>query len=198
MRRRGLEPPPGYPGPGPQPGNAGVISVQCVHLVPNVQPRGRYGRNGRSGRCHGCCHGPGPEVVGSVRRDPSSTDHARNLVSGSRRSPWWRPSGDEPKGAFGGAAVGTRVALAVSIAAPVVSALGPRRLVPVSVVVDPAAADGAGPMSPPRCTNPTSRDAALRDRETGAAGKPGGWVDASSFEHGRRDREARIIFPVVR
>jgi len=30
MRRRGLEPPPGYPGPGPQPGNPGVISVRCV------------------------------------------------------------------------------------------------------------------------------------------------------------------------
>jgi hypothetical protein len=30
MRRRGLEPPPGYPGPGPQPGNPGVRSVRCV------------------------------------------------------------------------------------------------------------------------------------------------------------------------
>ena len=30
MRRRGLEPPPGYPGPGPQPGNSTVISVRCV------------------------------------------------------------------------------------------------------------------------------------------------------------------------
>ena len=32
MRRRGLEPPPGYPGPGPQPGNPGVI---CVRIVPD-------------------------------------------------------------------------------------------------------------------------------------------------------------------
>jgi hypothetical protein len=30
MRRRGLEPPPGYPGPGPQPGNPGVISVRIA------------------------------------------------------------------------------------------------------------------------------------------------------------------------
>jgi hypothetical protein len=30
MRRRGLEPPPGYPGPGPQPGNSTVIYVRCV------------------------------------------------------------------------------------------------------------------------------------------------------------------------
>jgi hypothetical protein len=30
MRRRGLEPPPGYPGPGPQPGNPRVRSVQGV------------------------------------------------------------------------------------------------------------------------------------------------------------------------
>jgi hypothetical protein len=30
MRRRGLEPPPGYPGPGPQPGNPAVISVRAA------------------------------------------------------------------------------------------------------------------------------------------------------------------------
>ena len=30
MRRRGLEPPPGYPGPGPHPGNPGVISVRIA------------------------------------------------------------------------------------------------------------------------------------------------------------------------
>ena len=30
MRRRGLEPPPGYPGPGPQPGNSVVISVRIA------------------------------------------------------------------------------------------------------------------------------------------------------------------------
>ena len=32
MRRRGLEPPPGYPGPGPQPGAASVL---CVHSAPD-------------------------------------------------------------------------------------------------------------------------------------------------------------------
>jgi hypothetical protein len=57
MRRRGLEPPPGYPGPGPQPGNPGVRSVQCVQNVLSVQEFGRTGRNGRSGGCRGCCHG---------------------------------------------------------------------------------------------------------------------------------------------
>jgi len=35
MRRRGLEPPPGNPGPGPQPGEAGVISVHCVPHRPD-------------------------------------------------------------------------------------------------------------------------------------------------------------------
>ena len=37
MRRRGLEPPPGYPGLGPQPCNAGVRSVLCVHCVQIVR-----------------------------------------------------------------------------------------------------------------------------------------------------------------
>jgi hypothetical protein len=74
MRRRGLEPPPGYPGPGPQPGNPTVICVQCVHIVQIVRPRGRYGRNGRSGCCHGCCHehpagGPGGRRFNSCLRD---------------------------------------------------------------------------------------------------------------------------------
>ena len=53
MRRRGLEPPPGYPGPGPQPCNPGVRSVLCVHIVQNVRESGRIGRNGRSGCCRG-------------------------------------------------------------------------------------------------------------------------------------------------
>jgi hypothetical protein len=39
MRRRGLEPPPGYPGPGPQPGAAGVL---CVHCVPDRPLRPRF------------------------------------------------------------------------------------------------------------------------------------------------------------
>jgi hypothetical protein len=34
MRRRGLEPPPGYPGPGPQPGHRGVISVRSASQHP--------------------------------------------------------------------------------------------------------------------------------------------------------------------
>jgi hypothetical protein len=58
VRRRGLEPPPGYPGPGPQPCNPGVRSVQCVlciHIVQSVRVSGRNGRTGPSGCCHGCC-----------------------------------------------------------------------------------------------------------------------------------------------
>src|SRR5262245_42065516 len=39
MRRRGLEPPPGYPGPGPQPG---LASVLCVHCVPDRPLRPRF------------------------------------------------------------------------------------------------------------------------------------------------------------
>ena len=56
MRRRGLEPPPGYPGPGPQPGNSGVISVRIAPDRPNVPGCGRYGRIGRSGCCHASRH----------------------------------------------------------------------------------------------------------------------------------------------
>ena len=37
MRRRGLGPPPTKCGPGPQPGNPGVISVLCVRIVQNVR-----------------------------------------------------------------------------------------------------------------------------------------------------------------
>ncbi len=46
MRRRGLEPPPGYPGPGPQPGNSTVISVRCV-------PGRPYRPGARTIRTHG-------------------------------------------------------------------------------------------------------------------------------------------------
>jgi hypothetical protein len=56
VRRRGLEPPPGYPGPGPQPCHPGVRYVLCVHCVQIVRESGRIGRNGRSGCCRGCCH----------------------------------------------------------------------------------------------------------------------------------------------
>src|SRR5215217_6586667 len=59
MRRRGLEPPPGYPGPGPQPGARKCRSVQIVQerperlvpctiwthqtiwMLPRMLPRGR-------------------------------------------------------------------------------------------------------------------------------------------------------------
>ena len=56
--RRGLEPPPYYPGPGPQPGNWGVRSVLCVHTVKIVRKSGRKGRSGRCGCCRGSCHEP--------------------------------------------------------------------------------------------------------------------------------------------
>ena len=36
MRRRGLEPPPGYPGPGPQPGDPDVRCVQMARIVHSV------------------------------------------------------------------------------------------------------------------------------------------------------------------
>jgi hypothetical protein len=49
MRRRGLEPPPGYPGPGPQSGDPGVISVRIAPERPCRDKCGRYGRIGRSG-----------------------------------------------------------------------------------------------------------------------------------------------------
>jgi hypothetical protein len=45
VRRRGLEPPPGYPGPGPQPGNSTVISVPIV-------PNGPYRPAARTIRTH--------------------------------------------------------------------------------------------------------------------------------------------------
>ena len=45
----------GYPGPGPQPGNPGVISVQIAPDRPNRPGCGRYGRIGRSGCCQECC-----------------------------------------------------------------------------------------------------------------------------------------------
>src|SRR5215217_357015 len=35
MRRRGLEPPPGYPGPGPQPGASNVLCVQIALQRPD-------------------------------------------------------------------------------------------------------------------------------------------------------------------
>jgi len=54
MRRRGLEPPPGYPGPGLQP--CTNLPAQCsfVHQRRFVHGGGRSGRRGRPGRI-GCC-----------------------------------------------------------------------------------------------------------------------------------------------
>jgi len=47
MRRRGLEPPPGYPGPGPQPCRPGV---RCVRIAPErpMRPGSRTIRTGRT------------------------------------------------------------------------------------------------------------------------------------------------------
>jgi hypothetical protein len=67
--RRLGSPGPQLDGPGPQPGNPGVISVLCVHSVQNVRESGRNGRDGRSGCCRGCCHGPGAPVLSRWCRD---------------------------------------------------------------------------------------------------------------------------------
>src|SRR3954447_2630001 len=45
MRRRGLEPPPGYPGPGPQPDSGGVLSVQTA-LDRHIPSAGEDGADG--------------------------------------------------------------------------------------------------------------------------------------------------------
>jgi len=110
MRRRGLEPPPGYPGPGPQPGNPGVRSVLCVHIVQNVRVAGRIGRNGRSGCCHGCCHGPeafranggaGLSLRSSRHRGPSPTAAYGLSVLGLSSAPMYERhrdrTDDEPQ-----------------------------------------------------------------------------------------------------
>jgi hypothetical protein len=78
MRRRGLEPPPGYPGPGPQPCHPGVRYLLCVHIVQNERKSGRNGRNGRSGCCHGCCH------TRSRRSDRVGPPSLRDLAALSR------------------------------------------------------------------------------------------------------------------
>jgi len=102
MRRRGLEPPPGYPGPGPQPCHSGVRSVQCVHIVQNVREFGRIGRNGRPGCCRGCCHGGGRLwMPAHLRRDRTRTPRrvARTAcptlpsASRRRRAAWYRRAG---------------------------------------------------------------------------------------------------------
>jgi hypothetical protein len=86
MRRRGLEPPPGYPGPGPQPGNSTVIS-ESRQIVRIVRWRGRYGRIGRSGCCHGCCHEPShANESGAWRREPRQRDGPRAARGGTGRS----------------------------------------------------------------------------------------------------------------
>jgi hypothetical protein len=50
MRRRGLEPPAGYPGPGPRPGERTVLASIPCQIVRYVDKSGRIGRSG-------CCHG---------------------------------------------------------------------------------------------------------------------------------------------
>jgi len=46
MRRRGLEPPPGYPGPGPQPDPGGAPSVQTA-LDRQIPPAGEDTSDGK-------------------------------------------------------------------------------------------------------------------------------------------------------
>jgi hypothetical protein len=92
VRRRGLEPPPGYPGSGPQPCNPGVRSVLCVQSVQNERKLDA-GRNGRSGCCRGCCRRGWPfpwrgsrGVRGRPRerRDVSPVDGVVRGVGGGR------------------------------------------------------------------------------------------------------------------
>ena len=58
MRRRGLEPPPGYPGPGLNLVTRVSDPSIARQIVRCVRDPGRFGCIGRSGCCHGCCHGP--------------------------------------------------------------------------------------------------------------------------------------------
>jgi hypothetical protein len=68
MRRRGLEPPPGYPGPGPQPGCGLRAGHKRACRAKFVGRKGRFGRVGRAGCCHGCCHGAPRWAAAGVRR----------------------------------------------------------------------------------------------------------------------------------
>ena len=91
VRRRGLEPPPGYPGPGPQPCNPAVRSVLCVQNVQIARVCGRNGRNGRSGCCRGCCHESGRLAVGAARhvgsiKSTSAAELPRASTRGGGRS----------------------------------------------------------------------------------------------------------------
>ena len=94
MRRRGLEPPPGYPGPGPQSGDAGVISVRTapnrpyrpgartirthrtIWMLPRMLPRagtagGAWRRGERYGRSARVQHAP----------SRAATDRSRPLAA---------------------------------------------------------------------------------------------------------------------
>ena len=90
MRRRGLEPPPGYPGPGPQPGDTSVLCVQIAPERPMRPAIWTMGRIGRNGCCQECCHGSRrtlvisrlPRFVSDIRRRRG----ARSLRHQSRRS----------------------------------------------------------------------------------------------------------------
>ena len=94
MRRRGLEPPPGYPGPGPQPGNSTVISVRDVPDRP-YRPGARTMRTHRTiWICHGSCHG----AAGS-RECP----HGKAVRdAGTENQPWSLARGMNPYRAGGG------------------------------------------------------------------------------------------------
>jgi hypothetical protein len=106
MRRRGLEPPPGYPGPGPQPGNPGVISVRIapdrphrpetrtirthrtIWMLPRMLPRAsarsvpglgkpvRMQERGRDCRSHG------QRRTGGTAARPAESGAARRRIRG--------------------------------------------------------------------------------------------------------------------
>ena len=57
MRRRGLEPPPGYPGPGPQPGDPSVLCVQIAPERPMRPAIWTHGTHWTEWMLSECCHG---------------------------------------------------------------------------------------------------------------------------------------------
>ena len=86
MRRRGLEPPPGKPGPGPQPGNPSVRYVRPAPERP-MRPGTRTIRTHRTGRMlPRCCHEPAPRSVRGVGRAVRTLGAgATGAVTGSDR-----------------------------------------------------------------------------------------------------------------
>jgi hypothetical protein len=99
VRRRGLEPPPGYPGPGPQPGNGGVISVwiapdrpyrptgrtirmhRMIWMLPRLLPRAGRPHDGRTTAARTASLG-GATRIGAPR---GRADGRRDERAGSRR-----------------------------------------------------------------------------------------------------------------